>query len=235
MIPRKVVVVGAGGIGTHFVPVAVKLMRYCGEGDRGLPMLLIDGDVYEEKNRDRQLFPDRMIGTNKAVTQAAFYGYDAIMPLPEYLDTADQFAGFCVRDTDEWDRDADFLLACLCVDNDATRRMVYDGLRDTGLNFIVIDMANEEYTGDVVCCGRMGGELVGPWPPDIYPNLINPGDRPPQAYCQDRAPDSPQIVTANMQAAQIGAEIMRKILRNQPVPVKVTFDMRHMKLWSIWE
>lgn len=234
MIPKKVIVVGAGGIGSHFVPTLVKLLRYTG-AERSLPMYLIDGDVYEEKNRARQHFSPLWVGTNKAVALAEDYGRLAVTPLPEYLNSAEQFAGFCARETAEWDADADVLLICICVDNDATRRMIYDGVRDTALNFLIVDMANELHTGDVIVSGRGKGEMLFPWPVDLYPNLANPGDRPPQAYCTDRAPDQPQIVTTNAMAAILGAEIVRKILTNEAIPMKATFDFQKMQAWPAWE
>lgn len=236
MIPKKVIVVGAGGIGSHFIPVAARLLAYGGfEGD----MCLMDGDSYEEKNQARQMFHSRFIGRNKALTQA-----EAVFDMPvttvvwdKYLEGADEFAGMAVNNTHDWEA-GDFLLVCLCVDNDATRRMVYDGLRETPLNFVIIDMANELHTGDVIICGRMGGDLMFPWPPEIYPNLANPGDRPPQAYCTQQAPSTPQIVTANMMAACLGAEYLRRLMdatNDSPLSSRVVFDLREPKMYGVKE
>lgn len=236
MIPRRVIVIGAGGIGSHFIPVAAQLMAF--SGAKNADLTVIDGDRYEEKNQARQLFAMQHIDKNKAAALCdVIHPFIGCTAIEGYIDTAEQFAGICVHGTGDW-KDDDFLLVCLCVDNDATRRMVYDGVKDTSLNFVVIDMANETYTGDVIICGRFGGDTVFPWPPEMYPNLINPGDRPPQAYCQEKAPDTPQIVTANMMAACVGAEYLRRVLSatdDSTLPYKVAFDLREFKAYGLKE
>lgn len=66
-IKYNIVVVGAGGIGTHLMPM---LIRACCDTENKLQkFLVIDGDVYERKNLARQQFTELAIGRNKAEVQ----------------------------------------------------------------------------------------------------------------------------------------------------------------------
>lgn len=66
----KTYVIGAGGVGSWLVPALRKL-----EPERTIAV--VDGDVLEEKNLDRQLFNYQDIGVNKAQALSAKYGCEA--------------------------------------------------------------------------------------------------------------------------------------------------------------
>jgi hypothetical protein len=64
-------VIGSGGQGSYMAPALCKLVT-------PKRLTLIDGDSFEEKNLDRQLFDRRHIGHNKASSLARLYGCGAI-------------------------------------------------------------------------------------------------------------------------------------------------------------
>lgn len=64
-----IIVVGAGGIGTHLMPMLIRSLiptsDYIVE-----KFIVVDGDTYERKNLARQQFTELAIGRNKAEVQA---------------------------------------------------------------------------------------------------------------------------------------------------------------------
>lgn len=230
---ERLIVVGCGGIGSHFVPLALRLLRYGGE-----PFWkrteFIDGDKYEEKNLHRQSFDAALLGENKASVMSEAYEYlfpDAhtIDVTNRYVEHDEDFASILARGTSE-QKDDEWTFVGLCLDNDATRKMVYEACRMVKANVVVVDMANELYTGDVIVwVHTKDGKEICPYPPAFYPNIGEPKDRPPQAYCQMAAPDTPQIVTANAMAAVVGADYLFRMLRDMPIKAQVSFDLNPAK------
>lgn len=69
-----VYVVGAGAGGTRLIEKMVKKVP-------PKRVLVIDGDVFEDKNLERQIFPAEYLGVNKAIAMSQMYGVRA---LPEF-------------------------------------------------------------------------------------------------------------------------------------------------------
>lgn len=101
-------IIGCGGVGSWLVP---KLAKLVGIKD----LVLVDGDVLEKKNLDRQLFDEEAIGFNKAEALAKkFSGSDAIgiRHIAEYY-----YSGLLT------DLSSEDILWC-CADNHSCRREV---------------------------------------------------------------------------------------------------------------
>ena len=62
----RIFIIGAGGGGTWLIPAVKKLFPES-------PLAVVDGDSFEPKNMDRQLFPESMLGMNKAAAMAMLY------------------------------------------------------------------------------------------------------------------------------------------------------------------
>lgn len=219
----RMFVVGCGGIGSHFIPNLAVLT------DRKIPLTLIDGDRYKPSNSARQpLVYMGYTNENKAYAMQQFL-YIAmkvghVSAVDRYIHDDEDFASMLVRDTSSRGQDYATLL-CLCVDNDATRRIIYDGVRMQKSSVVVVDMANERNNGDVIMWGWIGGEDVGIFPPLLYPNIKEPKDRPPGASCQQElSTGDTQILTTNMMAACIGLEIVRRIINDEAVCLQMMFD-----------
>lgn len=211
---HRLIQVGAGGIGQFFAPVAEKILRYLNEGE---PLFSVfDGDTYEESNGNRQRGEE---GINKASFLNLNLGVDCMVH-PHYIEDEDHVARIMVTGRGSEDP----TVIAVCVDNDATRHFIYKGVESTKVPCIVIDMANELHTGDVICHCWDGDKWVPSTPWESYPQLVEPGDRPPQAYCTEAAPSHPQIITTNMQAACIGARMLYNLLSDEGANLQVTFD-----------
>jgi hypothetical protein len=226
MIVSRAVVVGCGGIGRHFIPVIASVLEK--------PMLLIDGDKYEPKNSARQMVPREWMGQNKAVCLLADLGARGMLlngnVYPNYIIDSEHFASMLVRGAADFPKDSVQIVA-MCVDNDATRNIVYESVRMVRTNVIVVDMANERHNGDVIVWGWVEGQNVGPYPPDMYSNIKNPTDRPPGTSCmQEISQGDTQIITTNMMAACLGAEIVRRIQADESIAPQLMFDFNGDKI-----
>jgi len=215
-------IVGAGGIGTHIAePLARMLWNH---DNAGFSIRIVDGDVYEEKNSARQMFNAEFIGISKSaalrmrIEGALGLRHSERANLIEsehgYVASSEDAAGLMLRTTKqnpvEEEVKGGALLVCLCVDNDATRRLFYDAIELLPIDhptIIVIDCGNDLETSTVVASiwHQRKSQLANPV--EVYANLKDPKDRVPGGGCLDMAPSTPQLMLANMSAA-FGALMM---------------------------
>lgn len=192
---RKVKIVGCGGIGSH---LAEPLSRYlCYTKDR-IEVTLIDGDKYEERNKERQQFTQfgnkaqvMAIELRKKFPEILFKVYS------EYL-TEDNII-FAIREKDE---------IFLCVDNHQTRKLV--SKRCEELDDVLLISGSNEYTdGDVCVYAKKNGmnakennrPLTEIAPEINEPNDVNPGEK--NDGCAVITNTSPQLLFMNLTIAAI--------------------------------
>jgi molybdopterin/thiamine biosynthesis adenylyltransferase len=183
----NIVVVGVGGVGSALVP---KLCRYCQHIKPQVPvsMILIDGDLYEQNNANRQSF--HRFGNKAEVTVEALapqFDRVSFTSITEYL-------------TPE---NVDFIIAegsivFLCVDNNTTRKEV-DDFACTLKNVVVICGGNDMTDGNVQIYVRRKGKDTTASLADIHPEIASPqGKAPYQMNCEELAiASSPQLFFAN--------------------------------------
>jgi len=134
---KVVSVVGCGGIGSWLIP---PLVRYLASKGYDGEIILFDGDTYEEGNTNRQSFPARCIGMNKAVATAERISADMphmrITATSQYI--SKESAGMAMRENG----------ACFaCVDNHPARAHLARHL-ETLKNGLLISPANEKFDGN---------------------------------------------------------------------------------------
>lgn len=172
------IVIGCGGVGSWLVPKLIRL-------EPPDSILLMDGDAFEEKNLDRQLFSREFVGTNKAAAMSGLHGTRALL---EYFT-----AGSMRLSQDD-------LLWC-CADNHAARRNVLDACDLYGCQAIL--GANEKTESEAYFYKREWGG--GPNDPRvIYPDMLtdNSGDPTRPESCAELANSGQtQTVLANGLAA----------------------------------
>lgn len=162
------IVVGAGGTGSLLARDLPKLL--IGTEHK---MLIVDGDVVEEKNMLRQSYQRQDIGENKAVALSAkinmFYNTKA-EALNLYL-TKGELLKYC-------ENNAIYLPVILgCVDNDKTREILeytFDKLRSC----YYLDSANGEYEGNIYIAKKYNGRKTGVLRSEVYElsNDLHPTD-----------------------------------------------------------
>lgn len=188
----KVKVIGIGGIGTCLLPVLVRFLDF---SSSAADILLIDGDRFEERNRERQSF-DRL-GNKAEVTAERLQQQHSRVRLharPEYVTESD-----VVRLVREGD------VVFLCVDNHATRKLVSDRCEDLN-NVVLISGSNELTDGSVqVYVRRDGQDVTLPLASDFHPEVQYPGDvNPAELGCEEQVESEPQLLfTNNLVAAMM--------------------------------
>lgn len=193
MKTRKIKIVGLGGIGCWLVE---PLCRYLSHTGDNIEVTLIDGDTYEEKNRNRQTFEKL---ENKAVAKAE----EMTKKLPKVF-----FRGKGEYVTDDnvisLIRENDVIF--LCVDNHATRKLVSDRCAELD-NVLLISGGNDFTDGNVIYYHRQNGEDITKSPTALHDKIANPTDRNPGVEaeesqgCEALAEANPQLLFMNLAIA----------------------------------
>lgn len=183
-------IVGAGGVTSYMLPAL--------KNSFDLKITLVDGDVLEKRNLDRQLFRTNHVGLYKAEALAKTYTFRKAdcNVVRQYFDEEMLNTEYAY-----WFNQADILIGA--VDNHPARRdLIYASQR---LNKPLLLMANEYSTSQAM--------LYLPWLDNQYPNL-NPISRYPEIEtsnfgspisCQGDALEStPQLAIANQVSASLG-------------------------------
>jgi hypothetical protein len=192
----SVKVIGLGGIGA---PVAQAMALFLSFRGLGKILWLIDGDTYEERNRERVLF--ERCG-KKAVVKAqelsrATAERVPVLAVPEYV--TPRSVGRLIEEGD---------VAFLCVDNHASRKLVSNRCRRLQ-DIVLISGGNDGVEngragtfGNVqVYVRRAGRDVTNPLT-RFHPELARPKDRrPDKRGCAALTPDAPQLLFTNLAVA----------------------------------
>lgn len=192
---RKIKVIGAGGIGGYLLDPLARYLSYTGDH---CEVTVIDGDKFEERNRERQRYAHGL--TNKA--EAAVEDLREEFPKvhfrakTEYL-TEDNVIS-AIREGD---------VVFMGVDNHATRKLVADRCKE--LDDILLISGGNGYTdGDVLVHWRKDGIDKTPPITDTAPEIKTPKDKNPGLFtdtdrqgCQAQAINNPQLLFTNLDIA----------------------------------
>jgi molybdopterin/thiamine biosynthesis adenylyltransferase len=191
---RKIKVIGVGGIGTYLIE---PLVRYLNSQDKDIvEVTVIDGDKYEERNRERQRFEqcnnkaEQTVEILRKQFPRIYFKVKA-----EYL-TADNVITN-IRENDH---------VFLCVDNHATRKLVSDRCQELD-NVLLISGGNDYTDGNVIIYIRKNGKNITKSPTELYKSIANPEDKNPgestgvRAGCEAEAQVHPQLLFTNLAIA----------------------------------
>lgn len=125
--PVKIIVLGGGGTGGYVIS---HLYRIGFTAERGIRILVCDGDVVEEKNLIRQNFVHQDIGRNKAEVLAerysAAFGIECEY-IPRFIETEEELLKLTTVDFCEnrWQNISETQRVILlgCVDNNKSRQI----------------------------------------------------------------------------------------------------------------
>ena len=180
----KIIVIGAGGVGSWLVPQLTRLKHR---------PIIWDGDTLEDKNLDRQLFDSDQIGMNKAEAMAQIYEVEAV---PRWFHA----------DADGLDVSKGDWLFC-CADNHRARRECLAVCDDSGATSIIM---GNGYTDADAYLYKQEWEGTPADPRVRYPSILtDQADDPITAQgCTGHAQiASPQLVLANVRAADHGLHL----------------------------
>jgi len=223
---KHVFLIGVGGTGSHLIGPLVQLLRFHPEGTNDIT--LIDGDVYEEKNLNRQQFNEEALGENKARATVDRLKRETVRSISQYVDQ-EKFTRI-LKKTVEKD---DSILVITAVDNHATRNAVIRALDDEEYtNFMLISPGNAYDRGQVVSYVKEDGELLTCHPFDKYADIADPEDNIPanNAGCDQQVAATPQLITANMGAAWGTLVIISNVLDDKGFYEELHFNCTTAKL-----
>lgn len=191
---RKIKVIGSGGIGGHLIE---PLARYLSYTDDNCEVTVIDGDRFEDRNRERQRFKEC---ENKAEHTVKLL--------------KDEFPKVHLRAKGEYVTEDNVIttiregdVVFLCVDNHATRKLISDRCEELD-NVTLISGGNDYTDGNVIVYRRENGKDVGRPPTKLYSKIANPEDKNPGVLtdeerqgCQREAQANPQLLFTNLAIA----------------------------------
>lgn len=191
--PLKVKVVGTGGIGLCLLPTLCRYLNYNGEKYPSVEVSLIDGDSFEERNRERQDFVE--VGPKASMTAVEYRGkFPRLMFWDHPVYIADHNIIQMVREHD---------VVLLCVDNHKTRKLISDRAEELN-NVTVISGGNDWTDGNVLIHIRRDGKnLTPPLANKYHPEIVNPADKNPAEVeqkpdgCAEIAVAEPQLLITN--------------------------------------
>lgn len=229
MNTKRVVLVGAGGIGTWLAEGVVRLLEWKYPGSA---LIIVDGDSYEQKNLERQSFTQ--VGNKasvKALELTNQFNQTLVIPIPKWV-VSDEHpetdeASTKIRATQLINED-DIVLAV--VDNFAARKILFDAASKLNNVDVFTGGNDDNLFGSIYHYRRRDGVDVTAHPVETHPEYQNPPDRNPgEMSCQERAEveGGTQILATNMAvAAMILGRIQHTIVSEQnPEQSEIYFDL----------
>jgi hypothetical protein len=186
------IMVGAGGTATHLLP---HLHAYLKARHKDAPWMLfiLDGDVVEDKNLERQLFRPNDVTGNKATAAAArLNDTEHVRAYPEYLSE---------ENLPRFIRDGDTVF--ICADNHTVRKRIEDHAL-TLPSVTVINGGNEKWTGSCQLWVRKSGQNITPRLSYHHPEItVKLGEDRAEMTCLQatQLPGGEQTIIANATAA----------------------------------
>ena len=181
----NIYVLGVGGVGSWITPSLCLLTS-------PQQIILVDADILEEKNLDRQLFKPEDLGRSKAEALSERYGCNHI--------NAWFSEGLMEFNEDDW--------LIVCVDNHMARKAALSVCDRYGT--LAIFSANEQWSSEAYYYQRdwMDTPLD---PRKYYPDILTDRSNDPRSRtigCTGEAQkETPQLVTANSLAASLAGQL----------------------------
>ena len=228
--PKRFILVGAGGIGTWLAAGLVRLLEWKFPGSA---LIIVDGDTYEEKNKERQDFTK--LG-NKAVVKATElvpqFPKTTIIPVAKWV-VADDYSGVTDEESpkitaSQLIREDDVVFAV--VDNFAARKIIFDAAAKLNNIDVFTGGNDDDLFGSIYHYQKRDGYEVTVHPAELHPEYQNPPDKNPgELSCQERSEISggTQLLATNMAvSAYILGRVQKTIVSNQsPEETEIFFDL----------
>lgn len=232
--PKRFLIIGAGGIGGHLLRGLLPMVEYRRPGSM---VMVVDGDSFEDKNRERQDFD--VIGNKAEVLAASYarrYPQTFLVPLPAWV-VADDHPG--ATDANGGDPGTRIAASALLDEGDVVYAVVDNfkcrkDLLDAAARLDDVDVFcggnDEEFFGSVLHYRRRDGRDVTEPPAFRHPEYETPGDRNPgELSCEERArlEGGTQLLVTNMAVAMFMlAATQRHIIDDhEPDRSELYFDL----------
>jgi molybdopterin/thiamine biosynthesis adenylyltransferase len=212
-----ITVIGLGGVGSILIERLARFINY--SRDLNPTILLVDGDVYENKNYERQEFSQ--IG-NKAETKVM----ELTMKFPKLI--LDSFEAY-INEANIAESIKTGDIVFLCVDNHKTRNIVNNYCKEL-TDITLISGGNEFEDGNVQLYVRRGGQDLTPDLASYHPEIANPDDQlPDEMSCEELAQSDPQLYFTNLGVATLMCwSFYNSVVKQQYERSEVYFDITTM-------
>lgn len=200
----KVIILGAGGTGSYVVPVIQKLLGADSE------IYVCDGDKFEAKNMDRQLFSKYMIGRNKAEALAEMYPggntYAQVFAVPYFLTDHSVFDDIM----------PDVIIAC--PDNHKARLLCLEAADNIVAPVIMCGNEFESAAATLYLPENVGHRTLDPRV--RYPEMLEgAASERSRVGCQGAVQEeNKQLVVANMGSAFFAASMFYGLCKSKDSP-----------------
>ncbi len=205
----SLILIGLGGIGSHLAEPICRTLVYTNTPRTPRRVILIDGDIYDEGNNERQ--------RSQMLTQKTSATKESLVSLFPTLRIEARTLFINKDNVYVHLNDGDIIL--LAVDNHATRKIVSDHLR-TLQNAILISGGNEETDGTVQVYERKNGVDLTPPLTKFHPEIEHPKNNHPETPgCMALIETgSPQLLTVNFMMAALMLNAITLWLHEKPIP-----------------
>lgn len=228
--PQRFIVIGTGGVGNWLVAGLARILE---SEYPGSALILVDGDSYEQKNKDRQEFSK--LGNKasvKALEMTPNFVNTTIIPVAKWV-VSDDFSGVSDEDSpkikaSDLIKDGDVVFAT--VDNFAARKIIFDAAAQLD-NIDVFTGGNDDHLfGSIYHYQKKDGIEVTSHPAEFHPEYVDAPDKNPgELSCQERSQieGGTQLLATNMAVASfILGRVHKTIVLNQsPEETEIFFDL----------
>lgn len=202
-----VFVVGLGGTGGLLVPKLAKVLQNV----EGYDLWLMDGDVVEKSNVERQPYQEFNLNEKKAIALsrkiASNYNLN-VYDFPEYLT-----GGEIEKITEAEGYSKIYILGC--VDNHATRMLLEQEHKNNHTS-VYIDSANGLNDGSVFITNNSSYKRKGTLRSEIYPEIKKVSDHPSNNCGAEIAKgNTQQFVTNDIMANSIAYVFYEYLAKNE--------------------
>lgn len=194
---RKIKIIGSGGIGSYLIEPLSRYLSFTGDN---IELTVIDGDVYEDRNKERQQFSKIGNKAEVAISDVrSKFGNINFKAQPIYVNKNNVIS--LIRENDE---------VFLCVDNHHTRNTV--AKRCAELDDVLLISGGNDFTdGDVFVFSKLegkDGKQYNRTMIELVPEIAKPEDKNPDDFsnedgqnCQREAMTNPQLLFTNLAIA----------------------------------
>lgn len=217
-IKYSVFIMGAGGTGGNFAKEFSRFIATTTFEDISIQGVLIDGDMVENSNLERQPFMEDDVNENKAL--ALSQAIEETFRLgrrwncyPHYMNSGEELFQL-VRDVGRYDdyHSQEIHIIVGCVDNHRARQCMEEVFQrlDT---CIYLDAANEYSVGEVVCAIKLEGKVIAPPRSYYFPEVLtDKGKRASEVSCGMVNVSKPQHLATNLFAATLLMSMIVEII-----------------------
>lgn len=193
----NIIIIGCGGTGSNLIK---ELARFLSKSNyQAVNVVLVDGDIVEEKNLERQAFQEVDCWINKAEAMAnaieEVFGV-SFQYYPHYITKKSQLENLINRDNG-------YTVIIGAVDNHHCRKIMHEVFISQD-SIAYIDSANEYEGGEVVVATRLNGVEIYPDKTYYFPEILSEENKSVEEMsCEELNEASPQHLVTNLMAANI--------------------------------